>query len=102
MENTFQVAIHVGNSYGRIEYDPVSKTAKVILDNETKRKEVESFLNRPQTMLQAQKSLLDFRSVEINPLETLDSLKLALTKLWINTEVLVDWSRPVDDTFRVK
>lgn len=101
MKNMFQVAIHYGKSYGRIEYDPVQKKANVILGNEVKKKQVEEYLATTRDMLHARNSLRDFEQVQVRPLDNLEALKLALTKLWETTEVYVDWSRPADDTYRV-
>ncbi|KYZ77795.1 hypothetical protein AXX12_17170 [Anaerosporomusa subterranea] len=101
MQNKYQVAIHFGKSFGRIEYDPAAKTATVILDNPIKRKEVEDYLKQPRIMPHARATLLDLEHLEIKPLDSLETLKLALTNLWETTGVLVDWSRPADDTFRV-
>lgn len=101
MQNTFQVAIHYGKSFGRIEYDPATKTAAVILDNPVKRKAVEDYLQTPRIMPHPRTTLLDLEHLEIKPLDSLEAFKLALTNLWEVTEVLVDWSRPADDTYRV-
>ena len=38
-----------------------------------------------------------YQELDIDPLESLGNLKLALTRLWEATEVQVDWSRPVED-----
>ena len=101
MPNTFQVAIHFDKSYGRIEYDPQTKAVQVILDNPVKRKQVEEFLAQPRNLYHSRTTLQDFEVLEIKPLDSLENIKLALTKLWENTEVYVDWSRPVDDKYRV-
>lgn len=101
MQNIFQVAIHYGKSFGRIEYDPAAKIATVILDNPVKRKAVEDYLQTPRIMPHARKTLLDLEHLEIKPLDSLENFKLALTNLWEATEVLVDWSRPADDVYRV-
>jgi hypothetical protein len=101
MQNTFQVAIHYGKSFGRIEYNPAAKTATVILDNPVKRRAVEDYLKQPRVMPHARATLLDLEHLEIKPLDSVETFQLALTKLWETTDVLVDWSRPVDDTYRV-
>jgi hypothetical protein len=101
MQNIFQVAIHYGKSFGRIEYDPSTKTATVILDNSAKRKAVEDYLRQSRIMPHARETLLDLERLEIKPLDSVETFKLALTNLWETTEVLVDWSRPADDTYRV-
>ena len=39
---------------------------------------------------------MDFTEETVDPLADVESFKLALTRLWNNTQVTVDWSRPVD------
>lgn len=101
MQNAFQVAIHYGSSYGRIEYNPETKNANVVLDNPAKRKEVEDYLKQSRIMPHARDTLRDFERLEIKPLDSLDSFKLALTNLWENTDVLVDWSKPADNISQI-
>lgn len=101
MQNIYQVAIHYEKSFGRIEYNPETKTANVVLDNQAKREQVEQYLQQSRSMLHAKATLREFERLEVQPLASLEAFKLALTKLWENTEVYVDWSRPADDTYRV-
>ncbi|MDU4959522.1 MAG: hypothetical protein E6X17_02475 [Sporomusaceae bacterium] len=102
MQNTFRVAIHSGKSFGRIEYDSAAKTAVVILDDVAKRQAVEAYLKQPRLLPQVRDTLLDLEYNQIAPLDSLEAFQLSLTKLWEATGVLVDWSRPADDEFRIK
>ena len=95
MSELFRVAIHYGKDCGYIEYDPDTKEATVVLGNTVKKKAVEAFLHSEHLFREAQRSLRDFKEIATNPTESLGSLKLALTQLWLHTDVLVDWSRPV-------
>lgn len=95
-ENKFQVAIHYNLNYGYIEYDLPAKSARVVLNHPAKVKAVETFLKTKLRIQVPHKTVHDFALRELCHLDTLEDLKLALTRLWEYTEVLVDWSRPLD------
>ncbi|MDR3562147.1 MAG: hypothetical protein P4N59_12030 [Negativicutes bacterium] len=94
MEELFRVAIHHDNDCGYIEYDPKRGQIKVVLDNPAKRAEVEKFLGQ-EHVIRVAHTLRDFTESTGLPAENLQSLQVVLANLWINTGVLVDWSRPV-------
>jgi len=96
MGEVYRVAIHHENDCGYIEYDSATKKIKVVLDDAAIRRSVEAFLNKAHVIREAQRGLCDFRELTAVPAESVASLKLVLTRLWQNTGVLVDWSRPVD------
>jgi len=96
MENTYSVAVSFGNDLGYIEYDIDNKTAQVTLANDEGKQKTEEFLKQNHDIEVPHKTLLDFTVEKINPLESVKSFQLALTKLWETTGVHVDWSRPVD------
>jgi len=95
MEELFRVAIHYANDCGYIEYDPDTRKIKVILGNSAKRGEVEAFLSRNHVIRVAQQTLRDFKESIGFPPDNLGTLQMVLTKLWEDTGVFVDWSRPV-------
>ncbi len=95
MEDLFRVAIHYANDNGYIEYHAVNKQIRVELANEAKRQEAESFMAQSHSMAAPQKTLLDFQEITVIPNQDVASFKLVLTRLWENTGILVDWSRPV-------
>lgn len=95
MSEVFRVAIHYDKENGYIEYDQSTKLAKVFLDHSVKKPEVESFLSTTRTIRAAQTGLCDFKEWQAVPIEDLATFKLALGKLWEQTGVHVDWSRPV-------
>jgi hypothetical protein len=95
MGNSFRVAIHYLNAYGYIEYDPDTKKLSVILPDEGKRQEVETYLTTQRVLQVAHETLLDFRELKTVPTESLENLKLCLTRMWEQTGVLVDWSYSV-------
>jgi hypothetical protein len=41
-------------------------------------------------------NLVDFTEETIDPLADVRSFQIALTRIWEETEVYVDWSRPVE------
>lgn len=95
MEDVYRVAIHHDNDCGYIEYDFTAKSITVALDNPAKRKAVEDYLGTEHTVLVVGDRLLDLRQVTGKAGDDVELLKRILTKLWENTGVLVDWSRPV-------
>ena len=53
------------------------------------------FLSVPHTMDIPQKEILsEFQTVTINAKDSLGDFKQTLTRLWVNTGVLVEWSMP--------
>lgn len=95
MADLFRVTIHYNKDYGYVEYDPATKIAKVVLDNDSKREAVENYLSTNHTILNAQQGLMDFSEVSGVPTDSLEMMKLALTRMWVKTGVVVDWSHPV-------
>lgn len=90
---TFQVAIHVDNAVGAIFYQDGS--AEVRLDH-AKKSDVENFLRTPLTMDVPVSDIHTFETKTIQPLESVDTLKVCLTRLWEATGVYVAWSRPIE------
>ena len=96
MENNYSVAISCHSDLGYIEYTADTKSANIVLANEVAKQKVEEFLNTPLTLQVPHETLHDFTTITINPLDDVETLQLALTRLWEVTDVHVDWSRPVD------
>lgn len=96
MAVTYSVAISFGKDLGWIDYDAVEKRAEVHIKNDAAKRKIEDFLGKRHTIGIPHQSLTDFTQVEIIPLADEKSFELALTRLWEDTEVNVDWSRPVD------
>ncbi len=96
-EKIFSVAIHYGTDQrGYITYNAETKTAKVVLPEEAWVKKVEEYLGTSHEIDDAV-GLSDYKTVTINPLESVDNFKLALTRMWEVNEVHVDWSWPVEE-----
>lgn len=96
MEEKYSVAISYKENLGYIEYDAENKTAKVVLAEDEGKKMTEEFLKQVHEIEIPHETLLDFTAEKINPLADVKSLQIALTKLWEETGVHVDWSRPVE------
>ena len=92
----FKVAIHYGaDERGFVAYDTETKELTVTLPEQEWADKVTAFLKQDHSIAHAM-GLDTYQQLEIDPLESLGNLKLALTRLWEATEVQVDWSRTVD------
>ena len=96
MQMDFCVAIHFEDDYGFIKYHVETKQVMIVLNNEVKKQEILEFLNSELSVNLPNDTLMDFSAKVVEPLASLADLKIALTRLWDNTGVLVDWSRPVE------
>lgn len=96
MAANYRVAISYQKDLGYIEYDAETKKITVHLANAEGKKLAEDYLKISHDIRVPHKTLMDFTTVTVNPAADEESLKLALTRLWNETKVQVDWSRPVD------
>lgn len=96
MAVTFSVAISYGKDLGWIDYDAEAKRANVTLANEEGKALTEKYLAEKHEINVPHETLMDFTEETVDPLADEASFKLALTRLWNETQVHVDWSRPVD------
>lgn len=95
MAVTYSVAISYGKDLGWIDYDEAEKKATVNLANAEGKALVEKYLNEAHEINVPHETLMDFAPKTVEPQADEESLKLALTRLWNETKVHVDWSRPV-------
>ena len=96
MSDTYSVAISYGDVLGWIDYDASVRSATVNLADEKGRAAAEAFLATDHEVEVPHKTLMDFTKETVTPLADQESFELALTRLWNETNVQVDWSRPVD------
>ncbi len=96
MDTAFSVAISYEKDLGYIEYNAADKKANVVLANEKGKQLVEDYLHQVQAINIPHETLMDFTTEQIDPLANTENLKTALTRLWNQTGVHVDWSRPVE------
>lgn len=90
----FRVAIHYGvNSNGVLSYDTDTKTVTVDLPEQEWVDKVRAYLNEERAIENAT-GLDTYERVQVQPLDSLDNFKLALTRMWEAIDVQVDWSRP--------
>jgi len=85
----FRVAI----SNGFLSYDTEAKTVSVDLPEQEWVDKVIAYLNDEHAIEHAT-GLDTYERLTVKPLESLDNLKLALTRMWEAIDVQVDWSRP--------
>ena len=96
MNENFSVAISYGENLGYVEFDEATKKVIIEIGDEVAKSKAEEFLSQVHEIKIPHETLLDFTTEKINPQADAESLKLALTRLWENTGVHVDWSRPVE------
>ncbi|PQL20300.1 hypothetical protein VEHSUH05_04335 [Veillonella denticariosi JCM 15641] len=90
----FRVAIHYGNnSNGVLSYDTDTKTVAVDLPEQEWVNKVLAYLNEEHAIENAT-GLDTYELLNVRPLDSLENLKLALTRMWEAIDVQVDWSRP--------
>ena len=79
----FAVTLNHHGNYGYVEYDSENKKAEVVLGVAEAKAKVEKFLNEKLTLdVQEGDTVRQFVT------------KICLTRLWFNTDVLVEWSMP--------
>ena len=96
MSENFSVAVSYGENLGYVEFDETTKKVIVEIGDEVAKRKTEEFLSRVHEIKIPHETLLDFTTEKINPQADAESLKIVLTRLWENTGVHVDWSRPVE------
>ena len=94
-ENKFSVAVHYGDTLGYIEYDGDAKKVVVTLPDEEGKKKAEEYLTTTHEIAVPNLTLMDFETKTIDPTADVRSFQIAMTRIWEETEVYVDWSRPV-------
>ncbi len=93
--STYTVTLNYKAHYGYVEYDEESKSARVVLPIAEKKAAVEQFLAERHTMeLPTGEGVRNFVSQTLEPLASLENFKICLTRLWVQTEVRVEWSMP--------
>ena len=93
----FVVTLCYNQQYGYVSYDEATKKATVVLEDAAAKKAVEDFLAKPLELEMATGATIrDFTKETLDPLASLENFKNCLTRLWGATEVMVEWSLPVD------
>lgn len=92
----YQVTLNSYCHYGYVEYDEETKKITVsIKDAPEAVKRVEEWLAVPQTIdVPGKNGIREFQTVTLKADESLDSFRTLLTRLWVNTDVRVEWSMP--------
>lgn len=91
----FAVTLNYHCNYGYVEYDEESRTAQVVLPVAEAREQVEKFLAQPLTLdIPEGETIRNFVTKTLEPLSSLENFKTCLTRLWVHTDVRVEWSMP--------
>lgn len=91
----FTVTLNYHGNYGYVEYDSENKQAEVVLSIPEAKAKVEKFLSEKLTLdVQEGDTVRQFVTKTLEPLASLENFKICLTRLWFNTDVLVEWSMP--------
>ena len=65
-----------------------------IPDGEAAAQKVRDFLNQPGNWKSYGRMHLPFGEITVDPRKSWEDCQQALTRLWVNTGVLVEWSMP--------
>lgn len=91
----FAVTLNYHGNYGYVEYDSENKQATVVLGVAEAKDRVEKFLSEKLTLdVPEGQTIRQFVTKTLDPMESMESFKTCLTRLWVNTDVLVEWSIP--------
>lgn len=96
LQNAYRVAVHYNEVLGYVEYREDERAATVVLDDVSKKAETEVYLAQARQIRVPKESLLEFETRTIQPLRSLEEFKLAMTRIWGEIGLHVDWSRPVE------
>ncbi len=90
------VTLNYEGHYGYVEFDGDSKNLTVhIPEHSEMETKVREFLTTPQTMdIPKVDNIREFQTVTLTATDSIDVFKIVLTRLWVNTQVLVEWSMP--------
>lgn len=91
----FAVTLNYHCNYGFVEYDETTKTAVVTLPVAEAKARVEEFLAKPLTLdVPEGATIRNFVTKTLDPLSSLENFKTCITRMWVNTDVRVEWSMP--------
>ena len=96
MADKFSVAIQYQGKNGYIEYDAATRHAEVVQADADGKAAAEKYLSETHEIRVPHETLRDFTAQQVEPLADVGSFKLALTRIWNQTGIHVDWSRPVE------
>jgi len=85
-------------NYGYVEFDDETKNIEIKLGGDgaaAAKARVRTFLTQPQTMdIPGKKGLQEFETKTLLATDDAETFRIVLTRLWVNTNVLVEWSMP--------
>lgn len=91
----FAVTLNYLGTYGFAEYNEETKSADIVIASEETKKLVGDFLAKPLTLeIPMGEDIRSFAQQTLDPLASLENFKTCMTRLWVNTQVRVEWSMP--------
>jgi len=92
----YSVTINYHGRYGVLTYDPETKEPTIELGLPEQEARVSEYLHTEQHFeIPGGETIRDFKAVDLYPLADTESFKLCLTRMWVATDVRVEWSMPV-------
>lgn len=94
----YRYTLNYDGNYGYVEFDDETKGLDIKLSGDgaaAAKARVRTFLTNPQTMdIPGPKGLQEFETRTLLATDDAQTFKIVLTRLWVNTNVLVEWSMP--------
>ncbi len=87
-----RVEVQKGSQKGHISYNPSTKSLTVRFPDDDIVEDIEEYLNTPRVFrIPESQQLDDFREETAKPTDSTMHMNLALSTLWANTDVMVNW-----------
>ena len=91
----FTVTLNYKGTYGFVTYDEEAKAAEITIASDEAKSLVEGFLAQPLTLeVPNGEDIRTFVETTLEPLASLENFKTCMTRLWVHTQVRVEWSMP--------
>lgn len=91
MNHLFQISIQWKDSFGTLTYSEDEQKVSVFFPLKDYLSKIEEFFSHPVTVREMV-TLREYRHIEVNPLDSLKHFKMALSELYNQTGIRVDWS----------
>ena len=88
--------LNYNGHYGYLDYNEETHEMTVFIpDGEAAAQKVRDFLNQPRKLeVPTDECTYHFGEITVDPRKSWEDCQQALTRLWVNTGVLVEWSMP--------
>lgn len=90
------ITLNYEGNYGYVEFNDETKELHIFIPNSSAMEQtVREYLTTPQTMdIPGKNGIREFETVTLHALDSVEVFKIVMTRLWVNTQVLVEWSIP--------